>query len=202
MALAALDGVTPWQTTPNSASCPAAMLPTGKGGQRSRLSRGQSDSSTRSAQPSAVFSANASEPRQEPDTRSHRACVRSAAERAGRNDWHRAGARQNRLAEPGLQHSPPGDAGTARRGTAEAGRTRRSTGQVTKLGAILRRRAARHVSKALPEVPTVGDFVPGFEATALQRIGAPKGAARGDRRQAEQGNQWGPRRSEAESAVC
>ena len=28
----------------------------------------------------------------------------------------RAGARQDRLAEPGLQHSPPGDAGTARRG--------------------------------------------------------------------------------------
>src|SRR3954452_11842450 len=59
------------------------------------------------------------EPRQEPDTRSHRACVRSAAERAGRsdraNDRHRAGARQDRLAEPGLQHSPPGDAGAARR---------------------------------------------------------------------------------------
>ena len=80
----------------------------------------QSDSSTRSAQSSAVISASASEPRQEPDTRAHRACVRSAAERAGRsdraNDWHRAGARQDRLAEPGLQHSPPGDAGTARRG--------------------------------------------------------------------------------------
>ena len=59
-------------------------------------------------------------PRQEPDTRSHRACVRSAAERAGRsdraNDRHGAGARQDRLAEPGLQHSPPGDARTARRG--------------------------------------------------------------------------------------
>src|SRR3954469_1496945 len=71
-------------------------------------------------QSSAVFGANASDPRQEPDTRAHRACVRSAAERAGRsdraNDWHRAGARQDRLAEPGLQHSPPGDAGTARRG--------------------------------------------------------------------------------------
>src|SRR6478735_8845093 len=80
----------------------------------------QSDSSTRSAQSSAVFSANASEPRQEPDTRAHRACVRSATERARRsdraNDWHRAGARQDRLAEPGLQHSPPGDAGTAGRG--------------------------------------------------------------------------------------
>ena len=78
------------------------------------------DSSTRSAQPPAVFGARASEPRQEPDTRSHRACVRGAAERAGRSDrahdWHGAGARQDRLAEPGLQHSPPGDAGTARRG--------------------------------------------------------------------------------------
>ena len=44
----------------------------------------------------------------------------SAAERARRsdraNDWHRAGARQDRLAEPGLQHSPLGDAGTARHG--------------------------------------------------------------------------------------
>jgi IS5 family transposase len=49
-----------------------------------------------------------------------RACVRVAAERAGwsdrANDRHGAGARQDRLAEPGLQHSPPGDAGTARRG--------------------------------------------------------------------------------------
>src|SRR5258708_8788724 len=80
----------------------------------------QSDSWARSAQSSAVFSANASEPSQEPDTRAHRACVRSAAERARRsdraNDWHRAGARQDRLAEPGLQHSPLGDAGSARRG--------------------------------------------------------------------------------------
>ena len=78
------------------------------------------DSPTRSAQPPAVFGAKASEPRQEPDTRSYRACIRSAAERAGRSDrahdWHGAGARQNRLAEPGLQHSPLGDAGTARRG--------------------------------------------------------------------------------------
>src|SRR3954464_9617405 len=45
---------------------------------------------------------------------------RSATERARRsdraNDWHRAGARQDRLAESGLQHPPPGDAGTARRG--------------------------------------------------------------------------------------
>jgi tripartite-type tricarboxylate transporter receptor subunit TctC len=31
------------------------------------------------------------------------------------------------------------------------------------------------LSEALPEVPTVGAFVPSFEATALQGIGAPKG---------------------------
>jgi len=31
-------------------------------------------------------------------------------------------------------------------------------------------------SEALPDVPTVGDFVPGFEANALQGIGAPKDA--------------------------
>ena len=53
-------------------------------------------------------------PRQEPDTRSHRACVRVATERAGRsdraNDRHDAGARQDRSAEPGLQHARPGDA--------------------------------------------------------------------------------------------
>ena len=29
-------------------------------------------------------------------------------------------------------------------------------------------------SEALPDIPTVGDFVPGFEASALQGIGAPK----------------------------
>src|ERR1700704_4578232 len=78
------------------------------------------DSPTRSAQPPAVCGARASEPRQEPDTRSYRACVRGAAERAGRSDrahdWYGAGARQDRLAEPGLPHSPPGGAGTARRG--------------------------------------------------------------------------------------
>ena len=29
-------------------------------------------------------------------------------------------------------------------------------------------------SEALPDVPTVGDFVPGYEASALQGVGAPK----------------------------
>src|SRR5262249_5427706 len=74
------------RTTPAMMCSPTALI----GRPRSRPNSGQwlpqSDSSTRSAQPSAVFSASASEPRQEPDTRSHRACVRSAAERAGRSD--------------------------------------------------------------------------------------------------------------------
>ena len=29
-------------------------------------------------------------------------------------------------------------------------------------------------SEVLPDVPTVGDFVPGFEASAIQGIGAPR----------------------------
>ena len=63
------------------------------------------------------------------------------AERAGRsdraNDRHRAGARQDRLAEPGLQHSPPGDAGTARRGmkTVESsGGGKKKAGRQSKIG--------------------------------------------------------------------
>ena len=30
-------------------------------------------------------------------------------------------------------------------------------------------------SEVLPDVPTLGDFVPGYEASAVQGIGAPKG---------------------------
>ena len=67
-------------------------------------------SSARHPQPSAVGCTNASEPRQEQNPRSHRACVRSAAEFRrrpdGAHDRYHAGARQDWLAEPGLQHSP------------------------------------------------------------------------------------------------
>ena len=56
-------------------------------------------------------------------------------------------------------------------------------------------------SDVLPEIPTVADFVPGYEASAVQGIGAPKRHACRDRRQAQQGDQRGPRRSQAESAV-
>ena len=68
--------------TPAMMCSPTALI----GRPRSRPNEGQRlqepDLSTWSAQPPAVFGARASEPRQEPDTRSHRACVRGAAERA------------------------------------------------------------------------------------------------------------------------
>src|SRR6185436_11202717 len=64
--------------------------------------------------------ADAGEPRQERNPRPRRACVRIAAERRGwpdrAHDRHRASARQDRLAELGLQHSPLRDAGPDRRG--------------------------------------------------------------------------------------
>jgi tripartite-type tricarboxylate transporter receptor subunit TctC len=34
-------------------------------------------------------------------------------------------------------------------------------------------------SEALPDVPTVGEFVPGYEASAVGGVGAPKGTAAG-----------------------
>ena len=40
-------------------------------------------------------------------------------------------------------------------------------------------------SEALPDVPTVGEFVPGYEASAWIGIGAPQEHARRDRRQAQ-----------------
>ena len=41
-------------------------------------------------------------------------------------------------------------------------------------------------SAALPDVPTVGEFVPGYEATAWFGIGAPKNTPARHRRQAQQ----------------
>ena len=49
-------------------------------------------------------------------------------------------------------------------------------------------------SEALPDVPTVGDFVPGYEASAGRHRRAEEHACR-DHRQAQQGDQCGPRRS-------
>ena len=49
-------------------------------------------------------------------------------------------------------------------------------------------------AEALPDVPTVADTVPGFEASTWQGIGAPKGSRR-DRRDAQQADQRRARRS-------
>ena len=56
-------------------------------------------------------------------------------------------------------------------------------------------------SEVLPDIPTVGDFVPGYEASALVRHRRAQEHARRDRRQAQQGNQRGSRRSQDQGAA-
>ena len=53
-------------------------------------------------------------------------------------------------------------------------------------------------AEALPDLPTVGDFVPGYEASAWYGVGAPQQYPRRDHRAAEQGSQCRPRRCQAE----
>ena len=56
-------------------------------------------------------------------------------------------------------------------------------------------------SEVLPDVPTVGDFVPGFEASAWYGMGAPKNTpARSST--SSTGDQRGPRRSQNQGAAC
>ena len=57
-------------------------------------------------------------------------------------------------------------------------------------------------SEALPDIPTVGEFVPGYEASRWFGIGRAQEHARRDHRQAQQGDQRGPRRSQDEGAAC
>ena len=57
-------------------------------------------------------------------------------------------------------------------------------------------------SEALPDIPTVGDFVPGYEASAWYRHRRAQEHAGRDRRQAQQGDQRGPRRSQDQGAAC
>ena len=57
-------------------------------------------------------------------------------------------------------------------------------------------------SDALPDVPTVGDFVPGFEASSWFGRRRAKEHAGRDRRQAQQGDQCRPCRSQDEGAAC
>ena len=56
-------------------------------------------------------------------------------------------------------------------------------------------------SEALPDVPTVGEFVPGYEASAWYRHRRAQEHARRDRRQAQQGDQCRPRRSQDQGAA-
>ena len=53
-------------------------------------------------------------------------------------------------------------------------------------------------SELLPDVPTVGDFLPGYEASAWYGVGAPSGTAGRDRAKAQQGAQRRFCRSEDE----
>ena len=57
-------------------------------------------------------------------------------------------------------------------------------------------------SEALPDLPTVGDFVPGYEASALVRHRRAQEHAGRDHRQAQQGDQCRPRRSQDQGAAC
>jgi tripartite-type tricarboxylate transporter receptor subunit TctC len=54
---------------------------------------------------------------------------------------------------------------------------------------------------ALPDIPTMADFIPAFEASGWIGVGAPQNASR-DHRQAQQGDQCGPRRSQDQRANC
>ena len=57
-------------------------------------------------------------------------------------------------------------------------------------------------SEALPDVPTVGEFVPGYEASGWFGDRRAQEHARRDRREAQQGDQCGPRRSQDQGAAC
>ena len=59
-------------------------------------------------------------------------------------------------------------------------------GNVRALGVTTATRA-----KALPDMPTVAETVPGYIVTGWLGIGVPKGTPRRDRRPAQQGNQRG-----------
>ena len=56
-------------------------------------------------------------------------------------------------------------------------------------------------SQALPDVPTVAEFVPGYEASSWYGIGAPRNTPADDHRAAQQGDQRRPRRSKDQGAA-
>ena len=57
-------------------------------------------------------------------------------------------------------------------------------------------------SDALPDIPTVAEFVPGYEASTLVRHLRAKGHAGRDRREAQQGDQRRSRRSQDQGPSC
>jgi len=58
-------------------------------------------------------------------------------------------------------------------------------------------------AEALPDIPTVAEFLPGFEASLWYGIAAPRNTpVEVIDRQAQHGGQRGPRRPEAEGAAC
>ena len=61
---------------------------------------------------------------------------------------------------------------------------------------------SRDASEAVPDIPTVAEFVPGYEASIWYRHRRAEGHARRDRRQAQQGDQCRPRRSQDQGADC
>ena len=69
-----------------------------------------------------------------------------------------------------------------------------------KLRALAVTTAAR--SEVLPDLPTVGEFVPGYAGKWLVWHWRAQQNTRRDRRQAQPGDQCGPRRSKAEGATC
>ena len=56
-------------------------------------------------------------------------------------------------------------------------------------------------SEALPDVPIMGDFVPGFEAGSWWGVGVPKNTPGRDHRQAQQGDQCRSHRSPDQDAA-
>ena len=56
-------------------------------------------------------------------------------------------------------------------------------------------------SEELPDIPTVGDFVPGYEVSTWYGMGAPRTRLPRSSR-AQQGDQCGPCRPQAENATC
>jgi tripartite-type tricarboxylate transporter receptor subunit TctC len=57
-------------------------------------------------------------------------------------------------------------------------------------------------AEGLPDIPTVGEFVPGYEAPTWYGLGAPKNTPAEIVRQAQQRDQCGPHRSQAKGAAC